>query len=86
MKKEEFKIKEKDTDNLFEDLNFQINSIQEQFTTKKSKKVSKVVIERELDPLNCLMMGNWVDGSCLSFYSSVGNYYSAISNTIDVNK
>ena len=27
MKKEEFKIKEKDTDNLFEDLNFQINSI-----------------------------------------------------------
>jgi hypothetical protein len=32
------------------------------------------------------MMWNWVDGSCLSFYSSVWNYYSAISNAIDVNK
>jgi hypothetical protein len=31
-------------------------------------------------------MWNWVDWSCLSFYSNVWNYYSAVSNTIDVNK
>ena len=32
------------------------------------------------------MMWNWVDWSCLSFYNSIWNYYSSISNTIDVNK
>jgi hypothetical protein len=32
------------------------------------------------------MMGNWVDGSCLSFYNEVWNYWSAITNALEVNK
>ena len=75
--------------NLFEDLKLQIDSILElekQNSNQKSKKSNKIIIEKELDPLKTLMMWNWVDWSCLSFYSSIWNYYSAISNTIDVNK
>lgn len=83
--KQEKEIKEKDS-NIFEDLKLQINSIKENFKLSKSKKAEKIIIEKELDPLKSLMMWNWVDWSCLSFYSSVWNYYSAISNTIDVNK
>jgi hypothetical protein len=40
----------------------------------------------ENDPLRALMMWNWVKWSCLSFYSPVGNYWSAITNAVDVNK
>ena len=31
-------------------------------------------------------MWNWVQWSCLSFYSKIWNYWSAISNAVDVNK
>lgn len=41
---------------------------------------------RETDPMRVLMMGNWVDGSCLSFYSSVGNFWSTAINALDINK
>ncbi|AKH33337.1 hypothetical protein XF24_01014 [candidate division SR1 bacterium Aalborg_AAW-1] len=85
IKKDSIGLKEKN-ENLFADLKLQIDEIQGLFQTYKSKKVNKVIIERELNPLRSLMMGNRVDGSCLSFYSTVGNYYSAISNTIDINK
>ncbi len=36
--------------------------------------------------MRVLMMGNWVDGSCLSFYSSVGNFWSTAINALDINK
>ncbi len=85
IKKESSGLKEKN-ESLFADLKLQIDEIQWLFQTYKSKKVNKVIIERELNPLKSLMMWNRVDWSCLSFYSTVWNYYSAISNTIDVNK
>lgn len=48
--------------------------------------VSSISIYRELDPVNICMMGNWVDGSCLSFDSGVGNYWSAFTNALECNK
>lgn len=89
IKKYEEDIKSKDTQNLFEDLKFQIDSIKslkQQKGKVSSQKAQKVIIQRELDPMNSLMMWNWVEGSCLSFYSTVGNYWSSISNSVDVNK
>jgi len=85
VKKEEDEIKKKNN-SLYEDLKLQIDSIKELYKINKSKKVNQIIIEKELDPLNILMMWNWVDWSCLSFYSNVKNYYSSISNAIDVNK
>jgi len=73
-------------ENLFFDLELQIKSINNLFISRKSKKIEYISISRELNPLDSLMMWNWVEWSCLSFYSSVKNYYSAISNTIDINK
>ncbi len=84
-KENEIKSKEQDH-NLFEDLKLQIESIEKSFKNRKSKKTEFITIERELNPLASLMMGNWVDWSCLNFYSPVWNYYSSIANTIDVNK
>ncbi len=90
IKKQKENIKEKIWElNIYEDLKFQIKEIfklEKNNSDFKAKKSSKIIIERELDPIKSLMMWNWVDWSCLSFYSSVWNYYSAISNTIDVNK
>ena len=89
IKKSEDAIKKRDTQNLFEDLKFQIESIQSLKQKKwkvKSTAVEKVMIQREHDPLKSLMMWNWVEGSCLSLYSTVWNYWSSISNTVDVNK
>lgn len=90
MKKQEEEIKSKIGDsNLYEDLKFQMNAISKletQNSSQYAKKSSSIIIEKELDPINSLMMWNWVDNSCLSFYSNVWNYYSAISNTIDANK
>ncbi|MBP9812127.1 hypothetical protein KBC86_01985 [Candidatus Gracilibacteria bacterium] len=90
LKKEKESIKSKEVGViLYADLKFQIDAIVEldkNVTGGEKREISRVIIEKELDPLKCLMMGNWVDGSCMSFYSSVGNYYSAISNTIDANK
>ena len=87
IKQKQGEIACKDThENLFEDLKLQVNSIKQSFKTRKTREVSQIIIEKELDPLKSLMMWNWVNGSCLSYYSNVWNYYSAISNTIDVNK
>lgn len=90
IKKKEEEIKTKIWDsNIYEDLKFQINTIlklEKNNSDFKAKKFSKIIIERELDPIKSLMMWNRVDWSCLSFYNSIWNYYSAISNTIDANK
>ncbi|UFX83225.1 hypothetical protein [Candidatus Absconditicoccus praedator] len=87
IKKSKKQIKEASSEeDLFDDLELQIREIEELFKGKKSKEANKIIIERELDPLNSLMMGNRVEGSCLSFNRGLGNYYSVISNTIDVNK
>lgn len=50
------------------------------------RKIEKIIIEKELNPLRMLQMWNFVDWSCLSYYNQNWYYYSAISNTIDVNK
>ena len=31
-------------------------------------------------------MGNRVDGSCLSYYSNIGNFWSVATNAVEVNK
>jgi len=83
--KEKNKIKEKN-ENLYEDLKLQTKLIEELFIKRKAKKANSITIYKEQDPLKTLMMWNWVEGSCLSYYNKVKNYYSVISNTIDVNK
>ncbi len=70
----------------FADLAFQIKAIKDLLKTKRAKKVSKIKIYHELEPLKIAMMWNWVDNSCLSYYSSVWNYWSAITNALEVNK
>ncbi|MFA5917369.1 MAG: hypothetical protein WC850_04005 [Candidatus Gracilibacteria bacterium] len=80
------KVEEKYDKNIFDDLAFQVESIKKLFTSSKSRKISKIKIYHELNPIKKAMMGNWVDGSCLSFYNEVGNYWSAITNALEVNK
>ncbi len=71
---------------IFRDLEFQISEIKKLLKSTKARKIKKIRIYHELDPLKIAMMGNWVDGSCLSFYSSIWNYWSAITNALEVNK
>lgn len=80
------KNKEKYDTSLFSDLELQINAIKKMLKESKVKKVSKIKIYHELEPLKIAMMWNWVDNSCLSYYSTVWNYYSAITNALEVNK
>ena len=80
------KLERKNDTQLYEDLKLQINAIQDSFKTKKAIKVKSLIIEKELNPLKSLMMWNWVDNSCLDYYSTVWNYWSSITNSIDVNK
>lgn len=73
------------------DIQFQFESMLEIDNQEKNSKNiytkhKKVIIEREQDPLRVLMMGNCVNGSCLAFDSSAGNYYSTAANAIDANK
>ncbi len=82
---------------LFDDIRFQLESIkkideQEKIYKQNSienrilTKHKKIIIEREQDPLRVMMMGNWVQWSCLAFESSTWNYYSTAANAIDANK
>lgn len=66
----------------------QINRIRELNSNKWNDKVvgKKIIIYKERDPLKILEMWTVVEWSCLGLYSSVWNFWSAISNTIDVNK
>lgn len=80
------KEKEKYDKSLFADLELQIGEIKKLLKANKAKKVSKIKIYHELEPLKISMMWNWVDGSCLSYYSTVWNYWSAITNALEVNK
>ena len=82
------KEREKYDTNLFNDLELQIKSIETllKSNNEQRKKVSKIKIYHELEPLKIAMMGNWVEWSCLSYYSTVWNYWSAITNALEVNK
>ncbi len=80
------KDKEKYDQNLFADLELQVHAIKDLLKTKNTKKVSKIKIYHELEPLKIAMMWKWVDNSCLSYYSTVWNYWSAITNALEVNK
>lgn len=59
---------------------------QEKNSKNTHTKHKKIIIEREQDPLRVMMMGNCVNGSCLAFDNSIGNYYSTAANAIDANK
>lgn len=50
------------------------------------KNFRKIKISREQNPLNVIMMGKRVIGSCLDFASSYNKYYSTVANAIDANK
>jgi len=56
---------------MYNDLLFQIQSINDLFRQTKAKEITQIKIYKETDPAKVLMMGNMVDGSCLSFYSTV---------------
>jgi hypothetical protein len=75
-----------DFDTLYADLLLQIQSINNLLKTSKAKDITSITIYRETNPLNVTMMWNWVDGSCLSFYSTVWNYWSTATNALDINK
>lgn len=84
--KKETKLPPGEFDNLYNDLMLQIQSINSLFKEGKSKEITQIKIYKETDPVKVLMMGNVVDGSCLSFYSTVGNYWSTATNALDINK
>jgi len=73
-------------DNAIKDIEFQIKSIHELNKTKKAKKITSIKIYKELDSMRVMMMWNWVDNSCLSYYSEVWNCWSTITNAIEINK
>ena len=70
----------------FSNLELQIESIINLFKDTKAKEITGITIYKENEPAKVLMMGNVVDGSCLSFYSTVWNYWSTATNALDVNK
>ena len=73
---------------IFNDLELQIKSIETLLKNNNAqkKKISKIKVYHELEPLKIAMMWNWVDGSCLSYYNPIWNYWSAITNALEVNK
>ncbi len=73
-------------DTIFSDLSFQVKSIKEILISKKAKEITSISIYKEKEPIKILMMWNNVDGSCLSFYSSVWNYWATATNALDINK
>ena len=79
-------LKEKISENDFNDLELQVNSIKNILSSKTKKEISKVSIYLELNPIKICLMGNRVDGSCLSFYNLANNYWSVFSNMVDMNK
>lgn len=68
------------------DLKLQADSINRIFHRAKSRSVSSVRMYRETDPLRIVMMGDWVDGSCLASHSSIRNSWSVIANATEANK
>ena len=78
-------LKEKINENDFNNLELQVNSIKKILSSKTRKEISKISIYLELNPIKICLMGNRVDGSCLSFYNS-NNYWSVFSNMVDMNK
>lgn len=81
-----FALNKKD---LFEDLEFQIkqgNKEQNRKNSEKKKKIKFIKIEKELDPLNVMMMGNRVNWSCLNYNSYLKHFYSVVANAVDSNK
>ncbi len=82
-------VKKKESEihgNLFNDLKLQVNSILKLVRDRKAVKIDEITIYRELNPLRVLMMGNWVVGSCLSYYSNAKNYWSCFTNALEANK
>jgi len=85
IQKREAELKKID-ENLYEDLKLQIRSIEKLLSNKKSKEITHISIEQELNPLQISLMWNKVDGSCLDYYSNIKNYWSCATNAVDINK
>jgi hypothetical protein len=68
------------------DLELQAHSIQRILKRGESRSIPSVSICHEQNTRNIMMMGDWVDGSCLASYSSVRNGYSTIANASEINK
>ncbi|NQU78318.1 hypothetical protein HQ545_00970 [Candidatus Woesearchaeota archaeon] len=80
------KEKTKYPGSLISDLKTQISAIKSLQGEKKAGKISvgKIIIQPEFDPLEILQMGNYVSGSCLA--TNGANYWSTVTNAIEVNK
>ena len=72
--------------NLIENIKTQINNIQNILSEKTKKEISEISIYLELEPIKICLMGNNVEGSCLSYYSGINNFYTVFTDTIDINK
>jgi hypothetical protein len=68
------------------DVQIQLNNIQAADSAEEIILDGSVTIYRELHPLKILMMGNWFNGSCLSYYSNTDSFWSNFSNAVDANK
>lgn len=64
--KNESTLPPEEFESIFNDLALQINSINNLFKQTKAKEITQIKIYKETDPAKVLMMGNVVDGSCLS--------------------
>lgn len=73
-------------------LNLNLSEEQQKIWLSKNKETflyennKKIIIEKELDPLNILMMWNRVDWSCFNYYSAGSNFSYTVANTVDANK
>ncbi len=79
-------LQKQEFDSLYADIELQIKSMKEVLKSSKAREISSITIHRETDPMKVLMMWNLVDGSCLSFYSTVWNFWSTATNALDINK
>jgi hypothetical protein len=68
------------------DLKLQADSINRILHRAKSRSIPSVKVYRETDPRRSIMMGNWVDGSCLASDSNIQNSWSVIANATEANK
>ena len=71
---------------LLSDLKTQANALNSLKGTRVSeeKGICDIVIQSELEPLEVLQMGNNVNGSCLA--TDGANYWSTVTNAVEVNK
>jgi hypothetical protein len=70
---------------VIDDIELQVRSIRELLSKENDKKISSIRIYNELNPMRIVMMGTWIDGSCLHLRGGSNNW-SIFPNAIEVNK